>query len=598
MAVCLLCDSQTVGSVWLLVLTSTTPLHDFHRLSPVIPRKNNSNSILLWRVEFILSLFLSILIRIRSFTKKLPWTCVSSTDYSPGGSRTHLFFDHNFTMKLTMTRILIPFLILSLAISSPVSLNNRDSNSVTTSTSPGYSSSEPSPPPDKEVIHTYTATPEGKNPRFAKFSSQSLPVSRVAVNSDAKNIRWLPHFSPDPLLGKVDPVSTAQAQKTLSRMNIFSVIHPALAAALSSDKNQGKHRELPPKQRILGVDYHSGPLRGTEERDRTALGLAGQKSIETMHARRREKSDDTVHGVEAVHNFQPDVLQAKEEYGAGEEAGFKTNTSPRDKLWKEERNRAKRDEELLSAEGHNAKINQMGHQYNPPGSEESRTYLTSETGSNPEWSRAPDKDMDSTEYLQNQLKERSKPDTSDRGRLNENENMKASNRSVNRTFWGQVVDHVRNTVDNLVGNKMERDSKQVTKEMEEKERYTKKEGHEKKGQHMLSGSMEAEGYTEADLNTMIDDMMREIQMRSEDAQAHREMLKNNNRWSANDDTGSTDLLMVRTKVLVSPDVVAEALTHSIRKMITSKHPQKSRQATIDLLKAVQVKLLDMVGPPS
>jgi len=61
----------------------------------------------------------------------------------------------------------------------------------------------------------------------------------------------------------------------MKRLSIFSLIHPALAASLISEKPKALEKRA--KLNLTKIIYKSSPLRGTEERDRKALGLPSQQ---------------------------------------------------------------------------------------------------------------------------------------------------------------------------------------------------------------------------------------------------------------------------------------------------------------------------------
>lgn len=82
-------------------------------------------------------------------------------------------------------------------------------------------------------------------------------------------------------------LSLPKSPEKISKMSILSVIHPALHAAFSSEKPSEKPVATKP---LTKIEYHSLPLRGTEARDRAALGLLSRVSSST--------SSSSVHGTE------------------------------------------------------------------------------------------------------------------------------------------------------------------------------------------------------------------------------------------------------------------------------------------------------------
>lgn len=317
----------------------------------------------------------------------------------------------------------------------------------------------------------------------------------------------------------------------MPRISIFSVIHPVLAAALTPDKPALP--KLPLKGPISRVEYKSSPLRGTESRDREALGLSAESaplpftsSQQSLNPREFEQISDQ------------NQRQASEISSAHGQQSFMDNgEAPHDKY---------------------------------------RT-VSSSTSASPQLSPPVPKQNEYTSYERvrhfetdlSPQQENTKPSRS----TNINRQVSALQNS-SRKFWSSVIDNIRQTIEKL--------------KAPAEARLPPLRGADTR--HKIQKD---DGYTEKDLDMMINDIMREIQMRSEDAEAYRKMLKDNNRWSANDDIGSGPL-MLQSRLLVDPKIVAEALAHSAKKLVLSKYPQPSRETTIELLRAVQIKLAELL----
>lgn len=317
----------------------------------------------------------------------------------------------------------------------------------------------------------------------------------------------------------------------LPRISIFSVIQPVLAAALTPDKSM--HPNLPAKVPISRVEYKSSPLKGTESRDRRALGLSADLASSGLAATQQHPSpQESTHSSFGIQErmTEPPFIQPEHDFEKNDRTSSQIHlTSTNDILTAIPTSSAPAQSEYTSYE----QIRQF--------------------------------ETDSSQHEENNKTVSS---------TNANPHVSAL-RNSNRMFWGNVIDHIRQTIEKLKAPKETEPSLFRKAETQSKNRE--------------------DVYTEEDLNTMIDNIMSEIQMRSEDAQAHRKMLKDYNRWSANDDTGGGPL-MLQSKVLVNPEIVAEALAHSTKKLILSRHPQPSRDATIELLRAVQVKLVELLQP--
>lgn len=328
-------------------------------------------------------------------------------------------------------------------------------------------------------------------------------------------------------------------------MSIFSVIHPALAAALTPDRAHPV--KLPAKGPLSKIEYRSSPLKGTETRDRLSLGLYPGASLAPLKPAIENGPKHTL----STHS----TVQVNQSYSPlhVRQSPF-TSTAPSDSPSAAKTYNQLDPNTFQSQSGRHSPRAQSPSL--PIGRRDNH-----HSESTQEEAPQPQTALRHSSFSQPQLD--SQPI--------------AALKSLTTSLWSSIAEHVKKAVNAVIPTK---DTKPLSAV-----------------QSPTSNRDVAEiGYTEEELNALIDDMMREIQSRSEDAQAHQEMLRKNNRWSVNDDTGGGPLVNMRTQVLVDPEVVAQALASSARKLILSKHPRPSREATLELLRAAQVKLVEVLRP--
>lgn len=109
-----------------------------------------------------------------------------------------------------------------------------------------------------------------------------------------------------------------------------------------------------------------------------------------------------------------------------------------------------------------------------------------------------------------------------------------------------------------------------------------------------------DSFTEDDVQDMVNDIVRQLQRQNQEK-------VQSSGLSAPEFSGQVDgisirqkprgsLLMLRTKVLVSPNVVADAVMNSAKKMLSEKGEHLSRSTTSRLLREVQDKLEELLQP--
>lgn len=336
-------------------------------------------------------------------------------------------------------------------------------------------------------------------------------------------------------------VSSYQDTNDLSRLSIFSVIHPALAAALSSEKL--RISELPKNEPLTRVEYRSSPLQGTEVRDRKVLGLElYPKNVNKTAYSGQDKA-------EHVKRTPVNIQSAEKNFNAPLYGLQHVSRSQR-------KQQTGVDLQLQNGHGWDKTLDRSS-QLPALGTSPSQGRLRTElTGSIAE-----------PEKISKQASSYSSPKP-----------------STTKSIWNSMIDRVKRTID-------ARKVKTSSESLRPSEVPT--------GKNVVD-----DGYTEQELTQLVDDIMRAIQMRSEEANAHREMLKSNNRWNANGGTtdgkedGREIMVPMRRKLLVDPVVLAAVLAKSTKKLILSKNPQPqpSTKSTSDLLANVQVKLAKVLKP--
>lgn len=108
-------------------------------------------------------------------------------------------------------------------------------------------------------------------------------------------------------------------------------------------------------------------------------------------------------------------------------------------------------------------------------------------------------------------------------------------------------------------------------------------------------------YTTQDVEDMVSDIIRSIQLRTEEAQAHEDVLENAKRWSPEDETMNNNKaldreapLVVQRKAYIDPQILVEELSNSAQKFISAKRPALSSDRTYQFLLAVQVRLAELL----
>lgn len=188
---------------------------------------------------------------------------------------------------------------------------HSNSNPLITNFGPSTNNDNPLDPPlqPPATAHESTSTSDSiptqthtsNNPPSAPVSNEnnnikSPDIAAAVAEEQSNGINPAPKQSRTLSSTTLDAIASTPMSSSLSlpkspekhsKMSILSVIHPALHAAFSSEKPSEKPVATKP---LTKIEYHSLPLRGTEARDRAALGLLSRASSST--------SSSPVHGNE------------------------------------------------------------------------------------------------------------------------------------------------------------------------------------------------------------------------------------------------------------------------------------------------------------
>lgn len=118
-----------------------------------------------------------------------------------------------------------------------------------------------------------------------------------------------------------------------------------------------------------------------------------------------------------------------------------------------------------------------------------------------------------------------------------------------------------------------------------------------------TGTYPSEYYTERDVTNLINDIIQEIQMHQDEIRAHRDMLKDTGRWDSDHLTLREQnagvippMLVMRKSTIVSPDMLADAVTTSTKKLLLSKQTPVPWSVTSRLLTDVHSRLSEILEP--
>lgn len=121
-----------------------------------------------------------------------------------------------------------------------------------------------------------------------------------------------------------------------------------------------------------------------------------------------------------------------------------------------------------------------------------------------------------------------------------------------------------------------------------------------------SGRREADRvgtYTQEEIDDLVSDILHQLHLHQDDMRAHREMLRSSGRWDPNSLTHAelarridVPILVLRSSVIVSPEVLADAVTTSTKKMLLSKGKPIPWPVASRMLVDVHSRLADLVEP--
>lgn len=315
------------------------------------------------------------------------------------------------------------------------------------------------------------------------------------------------------------------------------MIHPALAAALTPEKMETQ--ALPEKEPLARVEYRSIPLRGTEPRDATALGL---------------KQDTKPTGTTLPSEQDSDSRETESQTAAREgqpQNRFNHSFSGRENEFEHHSEEARDEQPELSM-------------------------LASDSAKS-----IPQKTtLDNVDNSQRH-RQRPTPLTDTGVIVQKKPSLDVTNNATTTGFWKGMIERIKHSINRVT----------IPKRIETTERETSGGNGERIEQE--------DSYFESDVNQMVSNIIRKIQMRSNDARAHREMSQRGQHWSAGDKVprqrnhlDNNDMLVVRTKVLIDPQALAEALCESAQKFMLSKRRKLSSQSESNLLLAVHTRLAE------
>lgn len=110
-------------------------------------------------------------------------------------------------------------------------------------------------------------------------------------------------------------------------------------------------------------------------------------------------------------------------------------------------------------------------------------------------------------------------------------------------------------------------------------------------------------FTEDDVQDMVNEIVHDLQRRNEEDIFSDKNSKHGNRLSTGDTKEHSSggrkrgsLLMLRTKTLVSPDAVADAVTSAAKRMLSERGDSVSRETSSRFLREVQDKMEELLQP--
>lgn len=426
-----------------------------------------------------------------------------------------------------------------------------------------------------------------------------------------------------------------QSTKNKKRISIFSVIHPALHAAFSQEKPSS----IPPLP-LTDVNYRSFPLRGTELRDRTAIGLAASQTPHHLHAApvlsSKDMSSAMVPTIERTTTLPLQSNSLSSASAIGTQASTSLSDMPSPAV-----------PHALAAMHTNA----LSHDATGSGSAKPDSFATTapavvatgavSTDALPQHgmgaSLEPASAHDAEIYastLNGLLTPQPAEHTSDTGYalsavgdkttgVTAGSSTTATTANVVNTpppldaasaftgMWRSLVSTVRRSADALgLTRAMQQAAAAATAVTAPAP--------------LASSTPAPRDYSEQDVTNLVNDILHEIQMQHDEMRAHRDMLANTGRWTQapvglatggsegpNVGTGGgggssgtesnglharTPMLVMRTSLLVPPDLLAEAVTTSTKRMLDARQRPMPWSSASRLLTDVHMRLAQMLEP--
>lgn len=384
-------------------------------------------------------------------------------------------------------------------------------------------------------------------------------------------------------------------QKTKKRLSIFSVLHPALHAAFSersaewmSGERSATPMPLSALSDLSSAEYRSAPLRGTEARDRKGLGKQIPMTSPHESTRNNIRPDSNI-------DVQPDPRDAL--YRPQHRDNIPPKARPPLRLVQKNppmpspvsRERKPSSSEHINTASHIAstKLSKNGALHNVEVSREGES-VSKRTGIDDKRHVLVEESVD----YKAGFPDRSRVQVDARTKSSEAFDEKSPREEVDKAklnvavdslgnVWTQLVATVRRTLDKVkvpVSPSATPDQESV-------------------------GTYSSEYYTERDVTNLINDIMHEIQIHRDEIRAHTDMLKDTGRWDPDDltqrerDAGVVaPMLVMRTSTLVSPDVLADAVTASTKKLLLSRATPVPWSVTSRLLMDLHSRLSEIIEP--
>lgn len=359
-----------------------------------------------------------------------------------------------------------------------------------------------------------------------------------------------------------------------------------MAAALTSEKVP-EHSDIP-RAPLNDVDYTTGPLKGTESHDRDALQYA--RTVSSKQA--------------ILAQIQEAVPRAQESKGVKHAArgfGF-----ARSKGTEEDELRNRKDQERVPVENAKRTTDTNNHL-------QSQYIEHDQEASNPN-GRNQARDIHAQEHFEGHLNvpkpgTYAVPDRGSSGQISEH----SENSSLSLENPSTMSPHSKASLNITVvqepsgmGMIMKTTAKYWHGLVNSVKRVAEALKPPKSSPSQTPESKLKDDFTEDDVQDMVNEIVRDLQRRNKEGEegiSSSTNSKRSNRVSTggleedfNDERKRDRLLMLRTKTLVSPDAVADAVTSAAKRMLSKRGDSISRETSSRFLREVQDKMEELLQP--